>query len=407
MTSIHELPAEVLGIIFFEFTEQEGGWNRRQRPEDLAVVCRMWKELVRGYPELWSCIEVNLGYMREKVERIRTKVRMAKQSSLAIYIHCGYGFTSENLTRDVQILYDLIKNHRWRALSIFDPRYGSCLEIIFRHIIDNPQRCRMTSFHMESRNGFDAGMSSAREALRQDLGISHLAVSTGFLEASHPLFQSVRHLQLLGKWSSTAVLGHLQEATSLLSLRVQEISGGPEWNDSIQTSILPDLKSLEFKLCHQFPMLLMQRLELPSMQHLTFNTVSCSIKQGDEQLKSLFPAAPWLTQIKSLTLEDVQISEATLLFALRRLRLLEDLTISSRERISCRTTKALSQKPKTPRGWLCPLLERIKFENCPRIEERNMVALVRARVRDIPDVGPNSLHPVRFRKVVWEGQDMV
>ncbi|KAG9032632.1 hypothetical protein FRB95_001142 [Tulasnella sp. JGI-2019a] len=82
---------------------------------------------------------------------------------------------------------------------------------------------------------FSTGVSLIREALRQNLGITHLAVSPELQEASHSLLQVVPHLQLLRGWSSTTILTHIQEASSLHSLRVDGISEEAEDDDPPST----------------------------------------------------------------------------------------------------------------------------------------------------------------------------
>ncbi|KAG9027224.1 hypothetical protein FRB95_007982 [Tulasnella sp. JGI-2019a] len=322
------------------------------------------------------------------------------------------------ITRDVVALYGLIKGHRWCALSIFNPDFLSPFEIIFRHILDNPQMCRISSFRMESSSPYfernvEVARTLAREALQQDLGITRLAIPMNLLDPSHPLLQAVSYLQLLGGWSQRDVLSSIREASSLRSLRVDSILRGSE-DESTPVTTLLELEHLDLRNHQKFPKLLMQKLDLPNIHTLKLSSIQCSsIKQGDEQLRSLLESVPWMARVKAFSLEDVGITEEALLWMLRGLPLLEDLALSSAGRVSCKTTNALSQPPTARRGWLCPRLEVIKFGECRPLQERSVVALVRARVRDIPNTTPdgvtepNLLPPVRLRKVVWRGRDMV
>ncbi|KAG9022534.1 hypothetical protein FRB95_014631 [Tulasnella sp. JGI-2019a] len=132
--SVNDLPVEILGMVFFESLKVEPDQKlRRQYPEWLAHVCRSWKELMEGYPELRSCIDAvirNRDIM--EVQTISNRIRKAKGSLLAIRIHWSWGF---NTIDHVLTLYGLIKDHRWRALSIFDPEYLSPFEIIWSIIL--------------------------------------------------------------------------------------------------------------------------------------------------------------------------------------------------------------------------------------------------------------------------------
>ncbi|KAG8984902.1 hypothetical protein FRB94_006425 [Tulasnella sp. JGI-2019a] len=416
--SIHELPEEVLGMVFFEFIEQEESQQMRQHssPHLLISVCRLWKEVAEAHSEIWSRIDVDFGKHFSAV--IRNKIQKAKRSPLGLYIHCSHSrtYSPAALTRDVLALYDQIKDLRWRALFIFDPRWLEPFQIIFQHMIDNPQTCRITSFQLGGTSfvSYNNGVAFAllQEALRQHLSVTRLVMEAALLEPSHPLLQVVPYLQLTRAHDATNVLDCVRKASSLRSLRLDHLWGGPERHNLTLTYTLPKLEHLDLRVCRQFPKLLILSLDLPSIQRLTFKVVECKVKDGDEQLKSLFWTVPWLQQLRSLTLEEVEIPEETIFFALRRLPLLMDLTLTSRARVSCKTTKTLSLPPEGRRGWMSPLLEVITFGECPRLSESDVMALVEARVCDVPHTAPASAitedqpPPSRLRKVIWQGRDM-
>ncbi|KAG9002173.1 hypothetical protein FRB94_013208 [Tulasnella sp. JGI-2019a] len=416
--SINELPAEILGMVFFEFVElgvELEKTRQGQTPERLTAVCRSWKELVESNPELWSRIDVQFGFRNSPmdVEPIKAKIQKAKQSPLALYIHGRLIIVDNHLkiTRDVLALYDLVKNHRWRALSIFDPKYLSPFEIIFRHIIDNPHMCRLSSFRIgitKAEPNAEVVGVLLKEALRQNLNIKHLAIPVSLLEPSHPLLQAVSYLQFAWVYIPTDLLSTLSEASSLRSLRVGGISrSSPDPLNPPAPCTLPMLEQLDFHECPEFPELIMQKLDLPSIQSLKFKVVRCSIKRGDEQLKMLVTNVPWLTRIKSLNLDSVYVSEDMLLWTLRRLPLLRNLTLASWERVSGKTTKKLSERPTARREWLCPILEEIEFRQCLRLLESDVIGLVEARVRVTSGSAPAStISPSLLRKVIWRGRDM-
>ncbi|KAG8984894.1 hypothetical protein FRB94_006418 [Tulasnella sp. JGI-2019a] len=199
--SINELPEEVLGMVFFEFVEQEEPQQMRQHspPQRLLGICRLWKEVAEAHSELWSRIDVDLGGHFSMA--VRNKIQKAKRNPLALYIHGQHPktYSPAALTRDVLELYDLIKDHRWCALFIFHPRWLDPFEIIFQHIIDNPQTCKITSFQIGERalcpiiNG--VAHTLVKKALGQHLSVTHLIMEAALLEPSHPLLQVVPYLQ--------------------------------------------------------------------------------------------------------------------------------------------------------------------------------------------------------------------
>ncbi|KAG8999182.1 hypothetical protein FRB94_006423 [Tulasnella sp. JGI-2019a] len=410
--SINDLPCEILGVAFFEFVEQELDEDEGyQRPNVLMGVCRLWKEFVEGNPLLWSRIFVTFGGHALDIEPAKAQIYRAKMSPLALDIESTSRCEIAELTRDVLSLYDLVKEHRWRALSITDAPSLEPFEVIFRHMIDNPGMCRISSFRLtppqwESNTGIV--YTWAREALRHSLCITDLAIPMESLEPSHPLFRVVLHLHLLDEWSMAAVRSHIREASSLQRLRVS-VSREPANEESMPPCLLPRLIHLELQESAQFPIWLLRQLDLPIIHSLKFKNIYASCNLVDEQLTSLVLTVPWLKRIKSLTLDEAQVSEATLLWMLWRLPLLASLGVAAL-RITGRMTKALSHQLMARRQWLCPFLEEIRFGSCRKLLESDVVALVRARVCDAPNA---TLHGImkpdlsRLRMVIWESRDMV
>ncbi|KAG9020224.1 hypothetical protein FRB95_004806 [Tulasnella sp. JGI-2019a] len=228
------------------------------------------------------------------------------------------------------------------------------------------------------------------------------------LEPSHPLFRAVLHLHLLDEWTMAAVLSHIREASSLQRLQVS-VSREPANDESTPPCLLPCLIHLELQECVQFPVWLLRQLDLPIIHSLKFKNIYASCNLVDEQLTSLVLTVPWLKRIKSLTLDEARVSEATLLWTLWRLPLLTSLGVASSE-ITGRTTKALSHQLMARRQRLCPFLEEIRFGSCRRLLESDVAALVRARVCDAPNTTPcgtTKLDLSRLRMVIWESRDMV
>ncbi|KAG8998234.1 hypothetical protein FRB94_006974 [Tulasnella sp. JGI-2019a] len=418
LKSINELPEDILRIMLFEFVnrEVEGSWEgEHQLPESLRCVCRWWKELVDGSPELWHHINVRLGHLQ--VEPFVNRLRKAKRLPLTLNIYSPLARDEGAFTQVVLELYDLVKEHPWRVLSIFSPAYLTSFGIFFRHVLDNPQTCRLSSFLIERCISFHGGRpirTLARKALQQNLTITHLAIPEEFLEPTHPLLRVVSYLRLMRGWAQPSILKVIGEASSVTTLTADFVLATRESGDSIPLRLLPRLKQLDIRDSPEFPELLLLGLDLPSIQSLKLKEIGSSVDHGNRQLRNLRASVSWLARIKSLTLDMVRISDKMLLQTLQQLSLLEYLEVISVDDVSGKTTRALSQQPTVDRGWLCPLLEEIRFGYPsgvrPRLLESDVAALVRARVRDVAPVGvitSNQPSPSRLRKVTYGYRDMV
>ncbi|KAG8977787.1 hypothetical protein FRB93_011762 [Tulasnella sp. JGI-2019a] len=205
------------------------------------------------------------------------------------------------------------------------------------------------------------------------------------------------------------MLDRIREVSSLRSLRVESLVDiASDLDDSSSPCTLPKLENLDLRKCLNFPKLLIAKLDLPGIRGLKLERVESSVKKVDQELKSLVLNVSWLTRIKSIHLEEMPVSEATLLWMLQRLPFLKNLTLTSRERVTCKTTKKLSEQPTSHHGWLCPLLEKVEFGECPRLSESDTMALVEARVRGVPSSTQTSMSSSSLlRKVVWRDQDLV
>ncbi|KAG8984898.1 hypothetical protein FRB94_006421 [Tulasnella sp. JGI-2019a] len=210
--SINELPEEIMGAVSFEFVEHElEPYHQYQRPELLVRVCHLWKVWVEGNPKLWSriLVEIGRGDTPLDITPIKTRVNLAKGCPLALDVRIMGRRGSAALTHDVLLLYNLVKEHHWRALSILYTRWLSPFESIFRHLIDNPGKCRLTSFHIEGvkYESNDMIYALVREALRKNLGITDLSVPSLLLEPSHPLLHVVPSLEMVEEWYEDTIFG--------------------------------------------------------------------------------------------------------------------------------------------------------------------------------------------------------
>ncbi|KAG8999185.1 hypothetical protein FRB94_006426 [Tulasnella sp. JGI-2019a] len=205
-----------MGAVSFEFVEHElEPYHQYQRPKLLVCVCRLWKVWVEGNPRLWSriLVEIGRGETPLDIAPIKTGINLAKGCPLALNIRIMGRRGSAALTQDVLLLYDIIKEHQWRTLSILHTRWLSPFEIISRHMIHNPAKCRLTSFRIGGvkYESNDMIYALVREALRQNLGIMDPPIPSLLLEPSHPLLHVVPSLEMVEEWYEDTIFGIIRE----------------------------------------------------------------------------------------------------------------------------------------------------------------------------------------------------
>lgn len=75
--SIHDLPAEILGMILFEITEQ----SEKHYCWLLASVCQSWNHVVQNTPQLWTRITASIRRsMPLDLAHYRERLVKAKQA---------------------------------------------------------------------------------------------------------------------------------------------------------------------------------------------------------------------------------------------------------------------------------------------------------------------------------------
>ncbi|KAG8860353.1 hypothetical protein FRB96_004002 [Tulasnella sp. 330] len=420
---INELPTEVLGTIFFEITEQ----SENHECGLLASVCCSWNDVVQNTPQLWSRITAIIKQQPPDVTRYRRFLEKANQAPLSINMRVEAKiYPLAIVRRDVQALYPLFIQHQWRSLSITGVSTLDPFQLLFQHILDNPQSCKLSSLRLVTNWGDSpAGPPPlvVKEVLVNTLSITDLAASFTILDPSDALLPRLRHLH--GKHGSeTEVLSIIRETPLLQTLRLSSIySESVEKfhtkNDMVSNRgsetlcRLGDMTSLDLSCSRKVPENLLRQLDLPMIRTLKLRQLQCSIEIGDQQIQSLVANVIWMTRIRSLTLERIQMSENALIMAVRSLPVLTYLTLDSLGTVGCETMKALSEQATAKRGWLCPRLEEIMFNSCPQLERDDLKAFVETRVRGVSTavttgiIDPNLASPVRLQKVVWNGQDMI
>ncbi|KAG8877421.1 hypothetical protein FRB97_003420 [Tulasnella sp. 331] len=360
---------------------------------------------------------INLAHCERHLEK-------AKQVPLSIVIRSILDPGQTNSSRrDVQALCPLLIQHRWRALSLVGRNALDTFEPLFRHIIDNPQACKLSSLHLGAYWSLSpATPLLVRRLLAQTSTITDLAVPFELLAPTYGLFPRLRNFQ--GRYGSeTEVLRILRETPQLQSLRLSSLypislrkdhmgvamvsSSGPEALCRVEA-----VEYLDIDCSLHVPGSLLSQLDLPKIHTLRLSELRWGYQAADLWIESLMGNVLWLARIKSFTLERVRVSEKLLIRILQSLPVLKSLTLDSQEMVSCRITKALSQQPPAEQRWLCPYLEEVRFTLCTLLKEDDLKGLVEARVRGVPAVmptgvtDPNLVSPVGLRKVVWNDRDM-
>ena len=116
--AIDRLPTEILLPILIFAIHTQPSFKRKQQ---LAGVCRRWKNIVLDSPMLWSLIRVS---RRESLISIRTHLKRSGNAPLDILIEVKNGSSGVHdilsLTPDIQVV--LAHAHRWQSLFVVDRR---------------------------------------------------------------------------------------------------------------------------------------------------------------------------------------------------------------------------------------------------------------------------------------------
>ncbi|KAG8980884.1 hypothetical protein FRB93_008889 [Tulasnella sp. JGI-2019a] len=434
---INELPVEILALIFSAFIGQSEVQHVSRGL--LQHVCSLWQSVIDGTPEMWSTVTAVVGAVqRLDIEPYHTQLAKAKGFPLSLHIDdkeekSTYPHIIQasrdilvlaSTTRDILLLYSLVQHHSWRSLSIRNRQNKpfSPFEPLIRHIASNPQiRSTFTSLSIDTliTSISPSTLELINDSLAQTPYLTDLAVPQGLIRHSHPLFQTLLHFRSMSGYNTTTLLEQIREAVLLQSLCVDHVCLDSQWasNDTPgmpESCPLQTLRHLVVRDCNQIPEEAMLRLmHLPNIESLMLERIQGSAHDRAQQFKNLTTGVPWMSQIRSLSLINVAIPEETLLWSLRRLCLLTHVRLTSDEWVGHKIPLALSQQTRPHRKWVCPRLEEIEFLGCCQIRFEELEVLVKARVHDIPNATPTDIAgvnlepPVRLRKVVWDGRDMI
>ncbi|KAG8860349.1 hypothetical protein FRB96_003998 [Tulasnella sp. 330] len=418
-SSIKDLPAEVLGMIFLEIAEH----SKSHQCGLLVSVCRRWNDVVQNTPQLWSRLNVTTGKNTPlDSARYQKRLEKAKKTPLSIFIHVDFPtYQPDPIKGHLQRLYPALVQRQWRSLSIMGKTTLDPFEHLFRHILDSPQTCKLSSLRLVTNWGLTQSPTTLqliREVLATALSISDLVIPFPFLEPACPLLSGLHHLQ--GKLGNgTEILRFLQETPLLQSLRLSCVSDvgdsavedmGSNGNTRCR---LEAMECLDLICLDTLPQRLLQQLDLPGIHTLKLGDLWDNPKVGDREIDSFMTSVNWVGRIRSLTLENIEVAEKALISALGNLPVLTHLTLESQKTVGVKTTKALSQKATAKREWLCPHLQEVWFNSCRKLKGDDVEAFVEVRIRDVTTTAPRGVTdpslvpPARLRKVFWDGRDMI
>lgn len=202
---IDTLPIELLVMVLRKFIGSPLSDVKKLPQKErliLICVCRHWKLVVESCPDLWSRIVLDGG--RTLPTR---QLQLASQHPLDVVVHFDPKLASSSASvnaRRLQSAYDLVRHHQWDnfALIVLGVPSRSQIEYIsFRpfldHIIAKPTGCNLTSFDMSGTPVYESEVRSLiADALRECPAITHLSIDTDVIPATHPIFKTVKYLEL-------------------------------------------------------------------------------------------------------------------------------------------------------------------------------------------------------------------
>ncbi|KAK0442794.1 uncharacterized protein EV420DRAFT_1071585 [Desarmillaria tabescens] len=266
---IHSLPPEILSEIFllalpgsYSVLEplHEGPWL-------LGRVCRRWRDVVWGYPALWSCFvlidweaphriqeEIGARMVQEALQRTR-------QSKLSMTIWTGYIFS------DTIVETLLQHSQQWEDVSFLGPSSRQWTQSLLNpHPIHLPSLRSLSLAHNYSIDDIATIMGVLKDApnlrcLRLDVRVSYFDPSTILFPWSgithlDMFFLKLNRLELIVKL--LRLCPNLEELKERTMLRSEAATIAP--------LTLEKLRSLSLGFSH----LLLRHLTCPVLQYLTF-----------------------------------------------------------------------------------------------------------------------------------------
>ncbi|KAG9045914.1 hypothetical protein FS837_005433 [Tulasnella sp. UAMH 9824] len=383
LAPIRSLPAEVLGMIFFEYASDPD--NRF--PHLLAFVCRRWRDAMYGTPAAWSFLylapnnadyplEVHLGYLK-RVGRCPLSVIVDLRNTRDFNDSLDWA----------EWLSDCLWSHPLSRFEITDMEDGTLFEALVPFIellSDEKTRNRISAFliHFEcapDRIGTTA-VSAASQALAATSKLTNLSVPLEILQPSHSMLKQLIHLRLLLCYHDLVRLGPiLQQCPLLESLTLGNCF--PRSQSSPVT--LPNLIDLCVSSADSLPRIF-NTLRTPKLRKLTLDSIEGTSPEVGDGIKAFVrqggsntqPRPPPLTH---LTLNEVNCPERTLVWMLGRVDTLQVLRIKENVKVRTLLINALVETPGPRKGWFCPRLKVIELDECKNLRESDIRTLITAR----------------------------
>ncbi|KAJ7050031.1 hypothetical protein C8F01DRAFT_1348434 [Mycena amicta] len=256
VSQLRALPAEVLEQIFLwavpepgerHSAQAEKEWSR-QLPWSLAQVCRRWRDIAYGFPNLWSCICVDLSN-----RPCTTPALLLRQLELAtnrpLHIHF---YSTIGLDPGLQQLEILIEHcERWK---LADFRVHTEAQVGLLHQVRGGRLPFLRFLRLEARP--EALQHLLHAHFRDSPLLRHLSIS----DPSPYLEYAWNHLSSLDLTASAHTVIHtLQQCPNLTECRLRPLA----YTDRLESAHLPRLRKL-----YSTDTQIFEHLTVPALTHL-------------------------------------------------------------------------------------------------------------------------------------------
>ncbi|KAG8950000.1 hypothetical protein FRC04_008079 [Tulasnella sp. 424] len=383
---IRNLPSEILGMIFFEYAADSDNFF----PHILALVCRRWRDVTYGTPAVWSFLyltpnnadcppEVHLSYL----DRVGNY-----PLSVTVNLRSVHGL-EDNLAW-AEWLRDHLLPHSLLFFEITNLDFGAPFKAIlpfFELLSTERTKTRINAFliHFECTfPAIDGGTAStASQALAATSKLTDLAVPLDILHPSDGVLKQLIRLRLLLSEPSLNASGRveavLRECPRLESLTLEnDLSNSPG-----AAITLPHLRYLCIKYTNSLSRTF-KTLRTPNLQQLELENIRGSAPELTDGINAFLQqggsnACEKVPRLTHLTLDEAKCPERTLVRMLERLDALQVLRIKNTPKVRTLLPDALTRRPASRKGRLCPRLEGIELENCWKLKKSQIETLVEAR----------------------------
>ncbi|KAJ7057700.1 hypothetical protein C8F01DRAFT_1060671 [Mycena amicta] len=253
VSQLRALPAEVLEQIFLwavpEPGERHGAqaeWSR-QLPWSLAQVCRRWRDIAYGFPNLWSCICVDLSNRPCTPALLLRQLELATNRPLHIHFYSTIG-----LDPGLQQLEILIEHcERWK---LADFRVHTQAQVGLLHQVRGGRLPILRFLRLEARP--EALQHLLHAHFRDSPLLRHLSIS----DPSPYLEYAWTHLTSLDLTASAHTVIHtLRQCPNLTECRLRPLA----YTARLESAHLPRLRKL-----YSTDTQIFEHLTVPALTHL-------------------------------------------------------------------------------------------------------------------------------------------